>query len=449
MKKLLITLLFLPLLSSATNYYVSTTDGNNSDNGLTPATAWLNLSKVASQQGSFNPGDSILFKRGGQYPGSINITVSGSAGNPIVFGAYGTGDMPMFTGNSGAVISGLFYFNNQNYLTFDNLEIKDLTLVGTPLDTLANIRIGWYVDGTSNHNIIQNCKVSYIGDGLSFVGGTNTVTHCDFGYLRLIVNTPGGFDDFGANPVDIQSANNTVTYNYFHNTICPSYDFGSDGGAIEFYNPSGGIDNNFIAYNKMELNVGVCEITGSGSNNSFVYNILINNGATIYFHNNFSATFLGWKYYNNVIIETIASAVGDNIIFGNQGGNFASGQIEIVNNIFYLTTGMKVSNNGTNLTHTNNVYYNFSGGSSLGYTAGGTELTTSSAIWKGTTGSEYDWDFHPADSATLSGGADVSITPDYFGQNVSTPFYMGVSQYESVTPPAPTNKIRGLYRVKN
>ena len=444
MKNILLILLLAPLFSKATTYKVDDTGGSNTNNGI--SAPWATLSKVASSQGSFNPGDSILFKRGGQYSGSINITVSGSAGNPIVFGAYGSGDKPMFTGNSGAVISGLFYFNNRNYLTFDNLEIKDLTLVGTPLDTLANIRIGWYVDGTSNHNIIQNCKVSYIGDGLSFVGGTNTVTGCDFGYLRLIVNTPGGFDDFGANPVDIQSANNTITYNYFHNTILPSYDFGSDGGAIEFYNPSGGIDNNYIAYNKIELNVGVCEITGSGDNNVFAYNIMINNGATIYFHNNFSATFSGWKYYNNVIIETVASAVGDNLIFGNQGGNFASGQIELKNNIFYLTTGMKVASNGTNIVHTNNTYYNFSGGSTIGYTAGGTELTTSAAIWKNTTGSVYNWDFHPFDNSILSGGANLSLTPDYYGQAVSSPYFMGVSQYEDVVP---VNKIRRLWRVVN
>ena len=116
MKNILLILLLAPLFSNATTYKVDDTGGSNSNNGI--SAPWATLSKVASSQGSFNPRDSILFKRGGQYSGSINITVSGSAGNPIVFGAYGSGDKPMFTGNSGAVISGLFYFNNRIRIIF-------------------------------------------------------------------------------------------------------------------------------------------------------------------------------------------------------------------------------------------------------------------------------------------------------------------------------------------
>lgn len=149
--------------------------------------------------------------------------------------------------------------------------------------------------------------------------------------------------------------------------------------------------------------------------------------------------------YNNVYVLTEASLVGDTRLFyGDQQ------DMEIINCIFYMRGGCDITNSATGISHSYN-YYNLGTGSTIGWTAGGTEITNNTTpLWEDMVSSNPTlWDYHPADSTTLSAGTDLSLTPDYYGQNVSTPFYMGVSQYESVTPPAPTNKIRGLYRVKN
>ena len=84
-----------PIESSA--YYVSAA-GNDASNGLTPETAWRTIDKVNASMGSIEPGESILFRRGDTFYGTINITKSGTSGNPITFGAYGTGAKPIITG---------------------------------------------------------------------------------------------------------------------------------------------------------------------------------------------------------------------------------------------------------------------------------------------------------------------------------------------------------------
>lgn len=97
MKKLL-TILFICLLQNAfsTTYYVSTTGSNDANNGTSPSTPWETLGKVNSF--SFSPGDSILFNRGSGWYGSLVINNSGTAGNPITYGAYGTGANPVING---------------------------------------------------------------------------------------------------------------------------------------------------------------------------------------------------------------------------------------------------------------------------------------------------------------------------------------------------------------
>ena len=77
-----------------TNYYIDATNGNDSNNGTSPATAWKTLTKVSGS--SFSPGDSILFNRGEVWRGDFTINSSGTMDSPIVFGAYGKGDKPLF-----------------------------------------------------------------------------------------------------------------------------------------------------------------------------------------------------------------------------------------------------------------------------------------------------------------------------------------------------------------
>lgn len=89
-----IFLLFFIVVPStyAATYYVDQTGGNDSNNGTTEGTAWKTINKVNTS--TFQPGDNILFKRGEVWREMLVPPSSGTAGNPITFGAYGSGDNP-------------------------------------------------------------------------------------------------------------------------------------------------------------------------------------------------------------------------------------------------------------------------------------------------------------------------------------------------------------------
>jgi uncharacterized repeat protein (TIGR02059 family) len=84
-------------IASATDYYISSS-GNDSNNGLSSSTPWKTITKVNSSFSTLKPGDRILFKKGDTFYGTLIITASGSAANPITIGAYGTGNNPIITG---------------------------------------------------------------------------------------------------------------------------------------------------------------------------------------------------------------------------------------------------------------------------------------------------------------------------------------------------------------
>lgn len=87
--------------TEAATYYVDATGGSDSNTGTATNQAWQTLGKVNSA--SLSPGDSVLFKRGEVWKNQyLNITWSGSSGNPITFADYGSGNLPIFNGGNTA-----------------------------------------------------------------------------------------------------------------------------------------------------------------------------------------------------------------------------------------------------------------------------------------------------------------------------------------------------------
>ena len=95
----------------ATVYYVSN-NGNNNNDGKSPATAWKTLSKV--NEADLQPGDYVLFERGGYFRGDKKQTITAdntlgalNAKAGVTYSAYGTGDKPVISASAeqGAVAS--------------------------------------------------------------------------------------------------------------------------------------------------------------------------------------------------------------------------------------------------------------------------------------------------------------------------------------------------------
>ena len=101
MKNLLVIIFaFFSITASATNYYVSSA-GNDANNGTSTSTPWKTIAKVNAT--SFSPGDQILFNRGDTWSENLRLSSSGTAGNPITFSSYGTGNLPVICG-TGAIL---------------------------------------------------------------------------------------------------------------------------------------------------------------------------------------------------------------------------------------------------------------------------------------------------------------------------------------------------------
>ncbi len=92
--------------SAPRTYYVSSTSGNDTNDGQSPEKAWQHLSKIfvkSFSKDAFQPGDSIRLKRGDQWDGQIRLQAHGTAEKPITLGAYGEGPKPLIYGdNQGA-----------------------------------------------------------------------------------------------------------------------------------------------------------------------------------------------------------------------------------------------------------------------------------------------------------------------------------------------------------
>lgn len=158
---LLITFCFGVLSVNATDYYIDATNGNDSNNGTSTATAWKTLVNVNTT--IFQPGDSILFKAGESWSGTIKPQGSGAAGNPIVMGKYGSGANPAIHGDgtvncsveTSKVRYCTLYLNNQEYW-----EIRDLEFTNYDSTEEGGISMEqWEINNTLNYaNVLKPAK---------------------------------------------------------------------------------------------------------------------------------------------------------------------------------------------------------------------------------------------------------------------------------------------------
>ncbi len=104
----------------ATNYYVDSSLGADTNSG-SETTPWKTLAKVNSAR--LLPGDKVFFKRGGVWAETLTPPASGVDGSPIIFDAYGSGDLPTITGK----INGdcIFWSAPRSFLIFRNLHLRD------------------------------------------------------------------------------------------------------------------------------------------------------------------------------------------------------------------------------------------------------------------------------------------------------------------------------------
>ena len=80
-------------------YFVSNV-GDDANTGTLPTSPWRTIDKVNGA--TFQPGDSILFRRGDTWREELEITSSGTVNAHITFGSYGQGHKPRILGSERA-----------------------------------------------------------------------------------------------------------------------------------------------------------------------------------------------------------------------------------------------------------------------------------------------------------------------------------------------------------
>src|SRR5439155_16856945 len=126
--------------AAASTYYVSNS-GNDSP-GCTQTAPWQTIAKVESCLGSLQPGDSVLFERGGIWYETLEISnVHGTASAPITFGNYGSGNLPVIDGGSARLYGIVDAYDDgesaSSYVTIDGFEVRNATRGGIIFSALA------------------------------------------------------------------------------------------------------------------------------------------------------------------------------------------------------------------------------------------------------------------------------------------------------------------------
>ena len=278
------------------NYYVDSLNGSDANPGTTPDLPWQSLDKVQATR--FEPGSVIHFKRGSSWTGSLLIQDSGQPGYPIVFTAYGSGQQPVLTNPGDATHRTKAVVIDADWVVVEDFLIQDVFLAGVQ------------VLGNSDHNIIRSVEVTGTGFGVVFEGQFNLVTISYIHDLHMVNNTPGGSDDYGAVGVSVENSFNEVAYNRIVNCRAASYDFGTDGGAVEWWSTADGVS---VHHNWASENDGFLEVGGGSARNAVVaYNVSLNNRRFAAFHlsGQFGSNVENFRIENNTIVEIPTESKG-------------------------------------------------------------------------------------------------------------------------------------------
>ena len=164
-------------------YYLSN-DGDDSDAGTSPDTAWETIGHLnqAMTDGTIKQGNDVYFRRGDTFSGEVDIRLGGTSSDRMIIGAYGSGDRPVIE-NSGSASNGncmILWWDESNHVTIRDLIMKNA------LTTHEGISVGF-----SNHTdiVIDNVYGEDIGGSLIFLEKTinYTITDCEGNGCSIVI----------------------------------------------------------------------------------------------------------------------------------------------------------------------------------------------------------------------------------------------------------------------
>ncbi|MBK9578554.1 MAG: right-handed parallel beta-helix repeat-containing protein [Fibrobacterota bacterium] len=321
-----VALVCLVGMASGRAFYFDSDSGRDANAGTSRSQALRSLAITRSTK--FKAGDSLLFKRGGYWTkDSLFLSSQGTAIAPIVVSAYGNPSLRRP------------HLHNTGYLVVLNkashIVIEDLELSGARGGCLEM----W--DSTVSHVVVRRIEAHDCGGGVYATGTDISILDNQIHDGHMVVNTKNTMDDdYGATGVGLSKLDGClVRGNRMWNLVAPSYDYGVDGGAIEFWKTVRHCD----IYGNFALNAdGFSEFGGQPGDSviavSVHHNVSLETGPLACFHMSdptlpFGITYDSVRFDNNLSVDRFANSWGFHIIA--DGGKLdRPNRIQIRNNIF-------------------------------------------------------------------------------------------------------------------
>ena len=185
-------------IASAQTFYVNAVSGSDSNPG-TQALPWASLTPASGA--SFTPGSQILLADGQNWYGALNVSSSGSAGNPITYGSYLATNSP---NSSNPTIWGSDIVAASSFTAFDNVG-GDETYT--------------YTDPTTINSFLVNHQFTHSAALVSGqTGDANNVTYVENDPDTWYYTSAGGGTLY-VNPGSPVSSSNTYTVATRQNVI--------------------------------------------------------------------------------------------------------------------------------------------------------------------------------------------------------------------------------------
>ncbi|MHB0858291.1 MAG: golvesin C-terminal-like domain-containing protein [Anaerolineae bacterium] len=405
---------------SPANYYVDCERGDDGNEGTSEQSPWRSLARVSAHV--LQPGDTVYLKRGCTFDGGLALVHPGTEGHPITIRPYGDGPRPILRnpgapGNLTDVIR-----VNADWIVLQDLLVRDAQNAGV---TIAR--------GVRNI-VVWNLEITRVGIGIAVRGTHNAITRNYVHDLSMVLNTPGGKDDYGAVGIWLFASDNSVTHNRLINCKAPSYDFGVDGGAVEWW---GDADRNVVMYNWAQNCAGFLEMGGGTIRDTLVaYNVSINNDgfAGLHLGNQFRAVIERLRLENNTVVE-LASGQRTSSALNFMWADPNPEVVSVRNNIFYLSGLWRIASR-PGFFHERNLYHLATSDAQLGFEPGEGDIVGDPQF------KDLDsWDLSlQRQSPAIGAGLVLNHARDIAGSAVPVGRQpcLGAYEYQPPTTPPPT-----------
>jgi hypothetical protein len=241
---LLLFVLFTVNSFAQNNTYYISSSGDDSNNGLSAASAWKTVSKVSAF--NFEPGDKALFEGGQRFAGNLEIQ---SEDGPLAIGSFGNGKATINAGTGTAI-----YAFNAGAILIHNLIIE-----GNGAENNSGNGIYFKMNQANDvSNIIIDSTEIYGFGGAGIILGA-LQTNSGYKNVKIINN-----DVHDNGKVGITSYGNGDMYNHGNFYVAYNKTYNNKGRIDITYTNTG---NGIVLSGVDGFIVEHCEAYGNGANN--------------------------------------------------------------------------------------------------------------------------------------------------------------------------------------